>query len=73
MIHLHCPLRLDWLSAGVLWVCGATEHWSLFPKTRDINFGLKLASCVAHSNTYFTGKVTVTVEGFQSPADTAIT
>lgn len=43
-------------------VCGTgREH--LFPKTRNINFGIKLFSWVAHSNMCFSGKMTETLQG----------
>ena len=58
---------LDWLSATFLqerFECVVqAESWSLFPITRDIHFGIKLSSCVAHSNMCFAGKMTETLQG----------
>lgn len=66
-IHLLFPLWLDWLSATFLQECFGcvmqAEHWSLFPITGDIHFGINLSSCVAHSNMCFAGKMTETLQG----------
>lgn len=43
-------------------VCG-TGRAHLFPKSRNINFGIKIFSCVAHSNMCFSGKMTETLQG----------
>lgn len=43
-------------------VCG-TGRAHLFPKTRNINFGIKIFSWVAHFNMCFSGKMTETLQG----------
>lgn len=43
-------------------VCG-TGRAHLFPETRNINFGIKIFSCVAHSNMCFAGKMTEPLQG----------
>ena len=66
-IRLLLPLWLDYLPATFLRECFGcvvqAEHWSLVPITRDIHFGIKLSSCVAHSNICFAGKMTETLQG----------
>lgn len=43
-------------------VCGIGRA-HLFPKTRNINFGIKIFSWVAHFNMCFSGKMTETLQG----------
>lgn len=40
-----------------------TGRAHLFPKTRSINLGIKIFSLVVHSNMYFSGKMTETLQG----------
>lgn len=68
--HNLSPFTLDWLDwtgsqthfcRGFL-VCGIGRA-HLFPKTRNINFGIKIFSWVAHFNMCFSGKMTETLQG----------
>lgn len=40
-----------------------TDRAHLFPKIRNINFGIKIFSWVAHYNMCFSGRMTETLQG----------